>query len=227
MTATDVENLRPPEAMLEALKTSSRASVLKQSIDVDFEWWNKRISERHLHGGPIRSTNSQSLTRADVFAGRSDLYRLLWLSLAWGAGNRRRLCEKRLDSVAELKGAATELLSTTASLASTDPVAAFSTLAPGGKPAIKFLGAAFLTKYLYFASGTETAAPAALILDSRVATSLHRYGWESLRTSGGWTAFTYKRYLDLVNRWCRDCSETLRRPVAGDEIEHWLFQAGG
>lgn len=225
MIATDLDSLHPPEAMVEELRTSSRASVLKLPITVDVDWWNTRISDRDLSGGPIHSADGHTLTRADVFAGRGDPFRLLWLSLVWGAGNRRRLCEKRIDSVVRLGDTAIELLATAASQAPTDPVAAFRTLAPGGKPAIKFLGAAFLTKYLYFASGSEAAAPTALILDSRVAASLRNHGWESLRTSGGWQALTYERYLGLVKRWCCECGAALERQVAGDEVEHWLFEA--
>jgi hypothetical protein len=43
-----------------------------------------------------------------------------------------------------------------------------------------------------------------LILDARVATSLHQAGWASLPTSGGWHASAYGRYTELMARWSKD-----------------------
>ncbi len=47
--------------------------------------------------------------------------------------------------------------------------------------------------------------------------------WESLTTRGGWPAFTYRRYCQLLARWADEESRALQRQVCPDEIERWLF----
>ena len=124
MTATDLETLRLPSALAEALRAGSRTTVLKQRVAVDFRWWNERLAPRGLPGGPISAPDGRSLTRVDVFAERDNPFRLLWLTLAWGSGNRRRLCEKRIGAVCDTSDVA-ELLAAATTQAAADPVAAF------------------------------------------------------------------------------------------------------
>lgn len=223
MAPTDLKNLRVPRNLIEALHKGSRSSVLGQPIPVDFGWWNERIDRYRLPGGPIGSYDGHALTRTEVFAGQGEPYRLLWLSMAWGAGNRRRLCERRLESAASLGSKTTDVLVASAEQVRNDPVRAYELMAPNGVPAIPYLGPAFFTKYLYFASGTPKQRPAALILDSRVATSLQHLGWTSLGTTGGWPTTTYGRYLELINRWSQEANEEIDRKTITDEIEYWLF----
>ncbi|MDR7170513.1 hypothetical protein J2W56_004264 [Nocardia kruczakiae] len=91
-------------------------------------------------------------------------------------------------------------------------------LRPGDRSnAIEFLGPAFFTKYLYFAGGGDPDHPCC-ILDTRVATTLHRAGWSSLPTKGSWLASAYQRYNDLLADW-----KTRTGAPRRDVIERWLF----
>lgn len=140
------------------------------------------------------------LTRADVWAHATDVQRdeagalrLLWHALAWGVGRRNTRNEgRRFDAVAADPGRAAALLQQAAALSRTQPEDAYAVLHPSGPGAIKQLGPAFGSKYLYFAGGGAPDHPS-LILDARVATSLHQAGWASLPTIGRWHASAYSQ----------------------------------
>ncbi|MGW6443383.1 8-oxoguanine DNA glycosylase OGG fold protein [Lentzea sp. NPDC055074] len=182
-------------------------------VEINPGWWHDEISRRGLPGTP---PSERLLTRDDV-RGAGDVFTLLWWSLAWGAGLRLRLNARRLDSIARDLPRCEELLTKAADLSRHDPFAAYSLLRPGHSNAIRYLGPAFFTKFLYFAGRGAPGHPC-LILDSRVATVLReRCGWDSLHRTGPWPAETYERYCGLLARWAQESGR------AADTIEFMLF----
>ena len=197
-----------------------------------------------LAGGPISWTNHAGevvdsgmgwLARGDVFrAADVDLgdpegvSRLLWYSIAWGAGPNRRLCDKRMRSVRDDRSRVLAGLSEAVRLCTTPEGvgSAYEVLCPRSRRnLIPYLGPAFATKFLYFA-GAGAEDHSALILDSVVANVLRfEIGWESLSPKGAWPRETYIRYCDLLRRWASELSDS-HRTVSADEIERALFALG-
>ncbi|UPK66453.1 hypothetical protein MYP14_25625 (plasmid) [Rhodococcus pyridinivorans] len=235
---TDTTVLALPDTCRRWLGTDaadrSRA-VHEQAIAVDLRWWNTALSESGAPGGPLQIDNAQSgqvlLTRRQVFTAAADLstseavWRLLWLSMAWGTGSRRRLVHQRMRTVAADPHRYVEVLAKAADCSRTDPGTAYALLYPDNRTRIPFLGPAFFTKFLYFAGAGNPAHPS-LILDSRVATALHRAGWTSLRSGGRWPADTYRRYTALLARWATEQSASTSRTITSDVLERWLFDHG-
>ncbi|WAL49798.1 hypothetical protein OQN32_28605 (plasmid) [Rhodococcus pyridinivorans] len=153
------------------------------------------------------------------------MWRLLWLSMAWGTGSRRRLVHRRMRTVAAEPHRYVEVLAKAADCSRTDPGTTYALLYPGNRTRIPFLRPAFFTKLLYFA-GTGNPDHPSLILDSRVATALHHAGWTSLRSGGRWPADTYQRYTELLARWGTEQSAWTGRTIIGDVLERWLFDHG-
>lgn len=214
-----------------------RERVAEQAILVHERWWNDAIASRGLPGGPLRVERRHGdtvvLTREGVWshaarAAEDDeaALRLLWHTLAWGAGMKLRLCNRRMDAIASHPHAA-KLLREAAALSRQDPVEAYRILHPRGIGVLSGLGPAFGTKYLYFAGGGDPAHPS-LIFDSQVATTLAVVGWTSLTGRAAWAPATYGRYVGLLARWARELSDGrtggLGRRVAADELERWLFR---
>lgn len=235
---TDLSSLNPPGALREHLTASSRDRVTAQAVQVDAGWWNKELTKRSLPGavyGTNESGGSQ-ISSGRVWISRQQLFdeaadaaddadyalQLLWQSLAWGAGSSARNVKRRLSSVASRPKEVADALIKVAHLSAIDPAEAYEALRPAGRTLVPYLGPAFFTKYLYFAGQGRPDHPC-LILDARVAASLHRYGWTSLRSGGAWPASTYQRYTELLHRWALEL-ETPDRKVAADEIELWLFE---
>lgn len=133
------------------------------------------------------------------------------------------MCLRRMRSVAEDVEAAADLLRRAAQHARTDPEHAYALLHPNGQGAISGLGPAFGTKFLYFAGRGDPDHPS-LILDSRVATTLHHHGWTSLGTGGAWPPPTYGRYVTLARRWADELTRLGGQRVAADQVELWLFR---
>lgn len=218
------------------LSTGSYQRLADQFVPVPARWWDAELDRAGVPGGPLQMSwqgNTQGLTRTDLWrvgAGAADdgevALRLLWHALAWGAGRYLRQCRKRVEAVAADVNRAQEILQSTARLASVDPEGAYETLHRNGRGRIRSLGPAFGTKYLYFAGGGAPSHPS-LILDRRVATSLHKRGWRSLHPGGGWPTATYGRYCTLLLRWAHELSSTRQHQTRGDELEHWLFTVGG
>lgn len=235
MALTDPDSSPLPAGLLQHLRRTPRSTVMAQWIDIPAAWWNGHLAARALPGGPVEADEGTTvLTRAAVFALAAQAreepvpaLRLLWHSLAWGAGHRLRLCDKRLDAVAAMgPDTAGALLVAAARLAVTDARGAYQRLNPGGRPAIAYLGPAFSTKFLYFAGGGTPDHPCS-ILDSRVTFALHHNGWDSLPPhSTKWPPATYERYLQFARRWATLAKDELSRTVAYDEIEYWLFGRG-
>ncbi len=229
MVATDISTLAVPAGLS---LPDREADVVEQRVYVSDSWWQAHLDSRGLPGGPLqtqRDANGSFLTRSAVWAHAADVQhddagalRLLWHVLAWGAGLRSvRNESRRLDAVAADPARAAALLQQAAALALTQPEQAYAVLYPRGQGVITRLGPAFGTKYLYFAGG---GAPGhrSLILDARVATSLHEAGWTSLPRAG-WLASAYLRYIDLMARWSAEVS-TAEKQVTGDMLEFALFR---
>lgn len=235
---TDVDQLRLPEHW-RTEREYTRDQMLDRSLTVDVGWWNSQLARLTLPGGPVTGvdgagnvvdTGVAGISRRAVQALDPALpdaaLRRLWHALAWGTGTKPRQCLRRMHAVSASQAFATALLEKASTAAHHDPVGAYRLLLPGRSNAIKYLGAAFFTKYLYF---TPDPAPTrqALILDDRVADALRvNHGWSTLRTGGYWPADTYARYCRLVHRWAAEASVVQRREVWPDEIEEWLFTTG-
>lgn len=231
--------LLPVPAALQAdpLPCSREQRIHQHEIVVAPDWWNTALVCRGLPGGPLRARPGASatgvtrwvLSRGDVFALARDLdqdeavLRLLWHVLAWGSGQKLRLNAKRLATVAGNVAAVTGALKGAAVVARSDPVVAYELLWPGGSNVVRWLGPAFFTKFLYFAGGGDSNHPC-LILDRRVARTLHACGWESLSPQGNWPAWAYGRYCRLVRRWAVEETVRRHRLVCPDEVERWLFE---
>ncbi|MEZ5213052.1 hypothetical protein [Gordonia sp. (in: high G+C Gram-positive bacteria)] len=221
MRPTDLSNLAPPTSMKPWLSTADPTSEINgQGFDVNVGWWRDALRSARLDPDLV---NHEHITRQHLFSMAADAAvdpiaaeRLLWNSVAWGLGSRKRLARKRIASFAADRDTTANLLVDAAVLSKSDPAAAYRLLMPH-RPRIKYLGPAFLTKYLYFAGAGEPAHPS-LILDSRVATSLHSAGWKSLSCKGGWPSSTYQRYCELVERWSATCAAPRR-----DLVERYLF----
>jgi hypothetical protein len=242
-TPTVLDGLVLPRQCRTELAQPRSHRVLGHSVTVNLDWWNERLTESWLPGAPIAgidgsgvmvTAGSAQISRQQLFTlagyvmeGGEAALRLLWHVLAWGTGTKPRQCRKRLASVAAAPYDVAALLQRSTEAARRDPVAGYRLLYPDSRRyAIKHLGAAFFTKYLYFA-GHGQPEHRALILDDRVAEALHRLcNWTSLKTGGHWPAETYARYCKLLTRWAREETEALGRPVWPDEIERWLFDHG-
>lgn len=235
---TDTAVLALPETCRTWLGTDAAdrsCAVHEQTIAVDLRWWNTALSESGAPGGPLQIDNTQSeqvlLSRRQAFTAAADLstsqavWRLLWLSMAWGTGSRRRLVHRRMRTVAAEPHRYVEVLAKAADCSRTDPGTACALLYPDNRTRIPFLGPAFFTKFLYFAGAGNPDHPS-LILDSRVATALHHAGWTSLRSGGRWPADTYQRYTELLARWATEQSASTGRTITGDVLERWLFDHG-
>ncbi len=83
--------------------------------------------------------------------------------------------------------------------------------------AIKQLGPAFGSKYLYFAGGGARDHPS-LILDARVARPAGRHFPQSVDGTHWRTAV----YTELMAQWSKQLS-TAQQPVTGDMLEFALF----
>ncbi|MCZ4590437.1 hypothetical protein O4328_43650 [Rhodococcus opacus] len=238
MAPTDLSTVEPPEACTQWVLTAQpQDAIVDHAITVNLTWWNDALRARELPGGPVTGRNTVGetvdlgraiITRGDVFAiaaessgSPTDTLRLLWHTLAWGAGGKVRQVLARMDAVARDRSAAALALRTAATLSRTDPRSAYDTLYPRGRTVIAHLGPSFFTKYLYFA-GAGYAGHPCLILDRRVAAALGHAGWNSLHPAGGWPAETYERYCALLARWGRKSAE-----VRPDLFERWLFDNGG
>jgi hypothetical protein len=114
--------------------------------------------------------------------------------LAWGLGTKGRLLRTRLDWFSRDPAAPTRLVQAwTAVRDERAPQECYETLlTPRGRPLIKYFGAAFATKYLYFAHGL-TQTPKNVILDQVVATQLRGSAWPAAPTTGRWYS-TYQHY---------------------------------
>ena len=222
---TDTTQLTPPVGLGVWLADADPQDVIvHQAIPINREWWDQELERLGLPSGTIVSDRP---TRAMVFAlaeaaqaSAPDAERLLWNAVAWGAGKKPRLIRKRIESLAADRTRLSELLRDAAVVSRSNPVDAYALLRPRDN-AIKHLGPAFFTKFLYFAGGGNSDHPCC-ILDDRVAHSLQTAGWQSLPRRSDWWPSTYGRYMELLTRWKKE-TDAARL----DLIERYLFDANG
>ncbi|SMD26604.1 8-oxoguanine DNA glycosylase OGG fold protein [Kibdelosporangium aridum] len=198
-----------------AVPTQPRRNTIdNHSIPIRTQWWHDAIKS---HGLPGPSPAGATLTRAEVWEPTSDVFKLLWRTLAWGSGSRLRQNARRLKSIAADIPRAENLLTEAAAASRVDPFRAYTLLRPGHRNEIKALGPSFFTKFLYFAGAGVPEHPC-LILDRRVATALREHcGWTTLHPYGPWTAETYQRYCEQLRQWAGE------NGCAADELERILF----
>lgn len=224
MAATDLSQLSLPAAADEWLKqVDAREAIFDQRFTVHLQWWEKEFADHRMRGTLLGT----SISRGDLFAIADDALnsphaalQLLWNSIAWGSGTGTRNIRTRIDAVADNEAAAGQLLQRPAHASRVDPQAAYELLYPGNKAALRGLGPAFFTKYLYFA-GAGAAVHPCCILDERVALALRAIGWKSLPTQQWWPS-AYKRYNELLQRWAGETAAP-----RFDLIERWLFDKAG
>lgn len=224
VTATPLEDIHLPERAIERLTNVQVTDWIdNHKIDVGQGWWTSTLREHGFDDTLVGET----IRRADIFAladqaaeTPSAALTLLWNSLAWGSGSKRRNNKARIASVARDREGAAALLQRAARLSRTQPHAAYGLLYPDNRTAIPELGPAFFTKYLYFAGGGAAGHPCC-ILDENVALALHTTcGWRSLPTKN-WLDSAYGRYAELLARWVSE-----HRLARLDVIERWLFEEG-
>lgn len=196
--------------------------VVGQGFDeseLRLEWWNDELKQAGL-GSFLVSTDpngsgAQRLTRGEIFqlaagptlAADEAILNLLWHVLAWGSGTSRRNNRARIKAFADPGSAAANLalLRTAATHARAGVVAvAYSCLIRRGGGMIPGLGPAFFTKFLYFV-GAGNPSHTCLILDARVASSLHDSGWVGIprrRTGAGWS-YSANWYTTTTSRIAR------------------------
>jgi hypothetical protein len=240
---TNLDDLHVPRSVVDGIGEERAASLVAQSIPVNVTWWNERLERHGLPGGPVLARNARGstvesgigrITRGDVFEiGGTDLTdvgnvcRLLWHSLAWGAGLHVRACDQRMKAVEDGGASLFQSLSKAAELSRRDCTNAYLTVCPAPhQNLVKHMGPAFATKFLYF-SGAGSRDHPCLILDRVVATALRTIGgWSDISLTGFWPVSTYDRYCNLAHRWARDASGIVGRTVSPDEIELALFKNG-
>ena len=224
MTATPLTDIHLPEQALTELRAVEVDEwIHNHAIPVGRPWWTQTLADHGLED----TLTGETIRRADIFAladpatdDPAAALTLLWNSLAWGSGDKRRNNKARIAAIAADPDAAAALLQQAATRSRTDPQAAYDLLYPRNRTAISDLGPAFFTKYLYFAGGGDPAHPCA-ILDENVALALQKTcGWTSLPLKG-WLASAYQRYATLLGMWV-DRHDLGRR----DSIERWLFEEG-
>jgi hypothetical protein len=150
-------------------------------------------------------------------------------TLAWGSGAVLKLNRVRIEALArgwhEPGRPRIAALRAALAIGATDPASAYDMCRPGGDACISHIGPSFFTKMLYFAGEGMPDHPS-LILDFFVAAALREVGgWTEFGRTGGWSAGTYAKYLELIRRWSQEASATLDVDIAPDEIEYELSRA--
>lgn len=220
-----------PTVLVAALPTAQQ--VADHSIKVDAGRWRGLLRSLPLpEAGPvfgdadgwIEMSRRDVASLADADISPDNAVQLLYATLAWGLGGKARLLPTRLEQFAK-NDAAPELLAGAweSVRAGRDPQECYELLlTPRGRARVSYFGAAFATKYLYFAHGTDHA-PRNLILDQVVATRLSPYAWPDAPTSSWWSS-TYRRYCDLMGSWARQAGDLQAREVRPDQVEMALFR---
>lgn len=134
----------------------------------------------------------------------------------WGTGTGARGRHRRLLALIQGVEVIGNLLATAAQKLHADgPLAAYTYLHRDGGNLIKYLGASFGTKFLYFSGyGRYSGDQQPLILDENVATALNRL------CGVGWSTSQYAEYLSLAHDWAKEWH------ASPDVIERVLFSVG-
>lgn len=220
-----------PDAVIQILP--GRLAVKSHTEVFNPQRWRRELHRRSLPvptifeapGDRSRVSRSDLMIMADAEPTPARALDLLLCSLAWGLGLRASRLTARLDALGKHKDlAASRLMSAWTAVRRHEEVAtAYRILADeNGVARIPWLGAAFLTKFLYFAEGSDHR-PRHLILDAVVARNLRPYAWPDSPTTQ-WHPLTYSRYCALFDAWAGESSAILERPVWPDEIELAVFR---
>lgn len=220
------------------LAISREHRILDHGFDLDVDWWNPKLVERRLPGGPLMTADGATSGRGRIdrrllFSLADDALedetgeaalRLLWPVLLWGTGDTNRLNKKRIASVAKDPKAAGKTLRDAAKVSREDPGRAFLILRPGRRNVITSLGPGFFTKFLYFSGGGDPQHPCTIV-DSAVLGTLEReLPSAPVRriAKSNYGVDTYRWANDVLHTWATELSTTARR-VAADEVERWAF----
>lgn len=220
-----------PQAVVERLP--GRVAVESHSESFNPRRWRSELGQRSLpvpeifeaSGEKSRISRNELMRLADATPTAERALDLLICSLAWGLGLRAPRMTARLDALGANHERASDCLMQAWRTVQVgeDVAAAYRILATEkGHARIPWLGAAFLTKFLYFAEGTQHR-PRHLILDAVVAEKLRPFAWQNSPTTA-WHPATYARYCALLNAWANEASDLFRRPVWPDEIEFTIFR---
>ncbi len=228
---TPPAGLRVPEDLIEFVRTRDRSRFILDHgptrAEVKPGWWEERGIKITF---PSEVDGEPALTRRDLFAMADEVGGLgepflgfLWHVLAWGSGDARRNNLKRIESCRTH----VDLLRRAFDAArSGDRRRAYGALVRPGGATVPWLGPAFFSKFLYFAS--VDAPSACLILDARVARSLFLRGWNMAPTyptrtfSFNWFTDTYVGYGELLETWAQRAGGQ----VTPDMFERALFEEG-
>jgi hypothetical protein len=149
MTATPLTDIHLPEQALTELRGVDVSEwIHDHAIPVDRPWWTQTLAAHGLDD----TLTGETIRRADIFAladaapdDPAAALTLLWNSLAWGSGDKRRNNKARIAAIAADPAASAALLQQAAALSRTDPPAAYDLLYPRNRTAISDLGPAFFT----------------------------------------------------------------------------------
>ncbi|QJW38735.1 hypothetical protein [Cellulosimicrobium protaetiae] len=240
-------NLEPPPDLEPPTWTGSwlgrrEALIVRHGFTSDQllpTWWNEHLAAAGMTDHQVRPISREGgapgLTRGDLFVLASNIEEsspddeyltLLWHVLAWGSGTSRRNNLQRIAAFADPTAREERvglLRAATVAAREGDTATAYGTLIRRGGGTIPGLGPAFFTKFLYFVGG-GSPEHACLILDARVATSLHAAGWSTIPAGTyNWYTQTYVAYCSLLAGWAAAASATAGQPIAADEFERALF----
>ena len=221
-----------PPVLATTLRTSARDVVLNHGVMVRPERWLTATAQRDLPAptGRFQTEDTFVLTRADVMAyADADItienaVQLWYATMAWGLGTKGSRLYARLDGFAKKSGANIDFLvqAWQSVRSGASPGDCYRVLlTEKGRPHIGWFGAAFATKYLYFAHGN--ALPVRnLILDQVVARKLRTSAWED-SPAAGWWASTYQAYCELLSDWAQQAAAVRGSSVQADEVEKAIF----
>ena len=137
MTATPLTDIQLPEqALTERRDVDVDVDVTEwihdQAIAVGRPWWTQTLTAHGLDD----TLTGETIRRSDIFAladaatdDPAAALTLLWNSLAWGSGDKRRNNKTRIAAIAADPDAAAALLQQAAALSPTDPVTSATAVA--------------------------------------------------------------------------------------------------
>lgn len=231
---TITAGIAKPERPTEYL---DQTAVLGHSARFRPAWWIGRPGvpwvEWMDHQPDADGLGYKTIARADLLKGSrlkeaANCGELLLRCYVWGTGHSGFLVGRRARVYRDTPPMELQpRLSDAASiLRSEGPVAAYASLDDWDRNRIKNMRASFFTKYLYAADADESGGCGrALILDRFVAIALNDLHGFGISTTGGWSAETYGRWLDLAHGIATDASVegSLVRP---DAVELSYFRYG-
>lgn len=212
----------PPQRLIDRGRAMDRNTFIlehgftREQLKPD--WWQDQGIEIRF---PSTLGGQAVLTRGDLFAmaasadSEAEVLDYVWHVLAWGSDNSRRNNRQR---IASCRAKASLLCGAINAAHAGETRTAYGTLIPTG--AVPYLGPAFFSKILYFASGAKD--PRCLILDTRVARSLYDLGWSmaprypTRNFYFRWHTDTYVSYCEHLATWATD--------TKADVFERLLFE---